>query len=339
MNNPSKAPAALAMLEMIGNGSFAQAIYTAAVLGIADALASGPATAGEIAARIHADEDAVYRLLRLLSSRGVFAADADGRFALNELSDPLRSDAEVSVRPWALFIGSPEHREHWSQLPEAIRTGTAVVPQLRGMSFFEYTRSNPRFGKLFNDAQTSVSEMTLQAVLAAFDFTPYPTVVDVGGGHGRFLGEVLRRTPGSRGVLYDLAAVVEGAPAELDRRGVAARCEVVAGSFFDGVPAGGDLYVLKHVLHNWDDTDTAKILATIRATMPASARLIMIEILLPEGNTPSLGLLTDLNLLTLFGGKERTERQYRDLLSQAGFRVDEVIPTRGSVSILAARPN
>jgi hypothetical protein len=328
----------MALMEMIGNGSFAQAIYAAAKLGIADVLANGALTAADIAVKIDADADAVYRLLRLLSSREVFQLQADGRFALNDLADPLRSDAEVSIRPWSLFIGSPEHREHWSHITTAVRTGDAVVPDLRGMPFFEYTETNLEFGKVFNDSQTSSSEVALKQVLAAYDFSPYPAIIDVAGGNARFLGEVLLRTPDSRGLLYDLPNVTEGAKARLDRLGLADRCSVEAGSFFDRVPAGGDGYILKHILHDWNDEKATRILTNVRAAMSPSSRLMVIEILLPEGNDPNFGFLTDLNLLLLFGGKERTEREYRQLLEKTGFEVERIVPTTGVVSVIEARP-
>ncbi|WP_084478164.1 methyltransferase [Nocardia jejuensis] len=330
-------PAAIALMEMIGNGSFAQAIYVAADLAIADVLAAGPMTAADIAEKISANADAVHRLLRLLSSRGVFALEADGRYALNELSDPLRSDAEVSVRPWSLFVGSPEHREHWSHLSEGIRTGEAVVPAVRGVPFFEFTRQNPAFGKVFNDAQTSVSGMTLKAVLGSYDFSRYSTIVDVGGGHGRLLSEVLLSAPDSSGVLYDLPAVVDGAQVRMESLGLAERCTVQPGSFFESVPAGGDAYILKHIIHDWNDADSVRILRNICQAMSAESRLILIEIVLPEGNTPHLGLLTDLNLLALFGGKERTEQQYRDLFTEAGLTIERVLPTGGPAGIIEAR--
>ncbi|WP_280376982.1 methyltransferase [Nocardia wallacei] len=335
MNSVPQVPAPMALMEMIGNGSFAQAIYVAAKLGVADVLADGPLDAAQIAARADTDTDATFRLLRLLSSRGVFRMEPDGRFALNELSDPLRSDAEVSIRPWSLFIGSPEHREHWSHLDEAVRTGKAVVPALRGMSFFEFTRSNPEFGKVFDDSQTSVSGLTLRAVLSSHDFSPYSVIVDIGGGNGRLLGEILSRTPGSRGVLYDTAPVVEGARERLSAFGD--RCTITAGSFFDAVPPGGDAYILKHVLHNWSDDEARTILGNIKQAMSPEGRLLVIEILLPEGNAPNLGFLTDLNLLALFGGKERTEREHRELLAAAGFEVERVVPTPAAVSIMMAR--
>jgi len=335
VNAIPKVPAPMALMEMIGNGSFAQAICAAAKLRIADALADGPLGVGDIAAKTDTDAGAVFRLLRLLSSRGVFRMEPDGRFALNELSDPLRSDAEVSIRPWSLFIGSPEHREHWSHLDEAVRTGKAVVPALRGMPFFEFTQSNGEFGKIFNDSQSSVSELTLRAVLGAYDFSPYPTIVDVGGGTGRLLGEILSRTTYSRGILYDAPSVVAEAQERL--RPIADRCAIEGGSFFDSVPAGGDAYILKHVLHNWDDERALTILGNIKRAMLPESRLVIIEILLPEGNEPNLGFLTDLNLLALFGGKERTERETRELLSTAGFSIERIVTTPAAVSVVEAK--
>src|SRR3954467_8217049 len=243
-------PAPAAMIEMILAGWTSQAITVAAQLGVADALAGGPLPIDELAARVDADDDALRRLLRALVSRGVFRHRRDGRYELNSLADTLRSDAVVSMTSAARFYGSQEQRERWTLLVDSVRTGTSVVPALRGKSSFDYFAEEPELAELFNQTMTSVSEMTDATVVAGYDFSVYPTIVDVGGGHGPLLAAILAAAPGSRGVLYDLPAGVANGPDLLGLRGVADRVRIAEGSFFDGVPSNGDAYVLKNIVHD-----------------------------------------------------------------------------------------
>jgi O-methyltransferase domain/Dimerisation domain len=217
------APPAAAMLEMIFGAWIAQGIAVAADLKVADALAAGPLPIDELARRVGADPDALARLLRALMSEGVFVQRRDGRYALNALGDTLRSDAPISIAGMARMVGAPQHREHWSHLVDAVKTGQAVPPKLRGMSGWDYLAEQPELAEIFNDAMTSISEWAIDPVVAAYDFALYPTVVDVEGGHGRLLAAIVTATPEARGVLYDLPQVVEGAPELLQKYGVADR--------------------------------------------------------------------------------------------------------------------
>ena len=262
------APPAGAMMEMILWAWRVQGISVAAELKVADALADGPLTADELARRVGADPDALARLMRALISEGIFKRRRDGRFALNALGETLRSDAPMSMAGMARMVGHPHYREHWSGLVDAVRTGEAYPPKLRGMGSWEWLETQPEFAAVFNDAMTSVSEFAVAPVVAAYDFTPFSTIVDVGGGHGRLLAAIVAATPGVRGVLYDLPQVVEGAPELLTKHGVADRVAVEAGSFFDAVPAGGDAYVLKNVIHDWPDAESLTILRNIRTAAP-----------------------------------------------------------------------
>ena len=205
-------PAPAAMIEMILAGWTSQAITVAAQLGVADALADGPLPIDELAARVDADADALRRLLRALISRGVFRHRRDGRYELNSLADTLRSDAPASMKSAARFYGSQEQRERWTLLVDSVRTGTSVVPALRGKSSFDYFAEEPELAELFNQTMTSVSEMTDATVVAGYDFGAYPTIVDVGGGHGPLLAAILAAAPASRGVLYDLPTGRRGRP-------------------------------------------------------------------------------------------------------------------------------
>ncbi len=198
------------MFDLITAAWISQALAAAADLGVADALADGPLPIDELATRVGADPDALARLLRALISQGIFRQRRDGRFDLNPLADTLRSDAPVSMRGMARFVGSPQHREHWSLLTQAIRTGKSVIEGLRGKSGFDYLADEPELGEIFNTAMTSVSELAIGPVIAAYDFSQYATIVDVGGGHGRLLSAILEATPAANGVLYDLPEVVAG---------------------------------------------------------------------------------------------------------------------------------
>jgi hypothetical protein len=330
------APAPIAIMEMILATWFSQAITAAAQLGIADALAERPLTRDELARKIDADPEAVGRLMRVLMSRGVFKQGRGGKYALNPLGDSLRADAEVSMKGAALFFGSRQHREHWTYLSDAVRSGKPWVPVIRGKEFFEYLDDEPEFAALFNDAMTSTSELTEAAMTAAYDFSRFDVIADVGGGHGRLLAGILATAPQARGVLFDLPHVVEGAPALLARRGVAGRVTVQPGSFFEGAPTGADAYVMKNVIHDWADDDARKILRNIRAAAGPNAKLLLFELVIPEHNREFLGKLIDMEMLLLAGAKERTADQWRELLSQAGFRLSRIVDTASPLSVIEA---
>jgi hypothetical protein len=329
-------PGQVNLTEMIGAAWFAQAIHAAAELGIADILADGPATAAQIAERVHASPDAVERLLRLLASRKVFAQQRDGRYRLNRNARPLRS-GPGSLRGFALFAGSPAHREHWSGLANAIRTGSPAVETVRGEPFFSYIHRDRQLAALFEGSMTGISALITPLTLAAYDFRRFPVIADIGGGDGQFLAEILASAPGSRGILFDLDAV----PARklLQERGLKPRCTVVSGSFFEGVPPGADAYVLKHVIHDWPDTDAVRILRQVHAAMAPNATVLIVEAVLPEGHSAHPGKLTDLEMLVSTGGRERGAHQFRELLATAGFTVRRIIATAGPVSIVEARPS
>ncbi|HEU4360968.1 MAG TPA: methyltransferase [Mycobacterium sp.] len=331
-------PAPVAMSEMVLAGWTAQAITAAADLAVADALSDGPLHSAELARRVDADPDALDRLMRALVSCGVFRQRRDGRYQLNGLGATLQSTAAVSLAGAARFYGSPEHREHWSSLTDSIRTGETVVPAMRGMDFFAYAAANPEFGDKFNQAMTSVSELALTPVVAAYDFRPYRTIVDVGGGYGRLLAAILAATPTARGVLYDLPAVVANAPQLLTERHVADRVEVIAGSFFDRIPAGGDAYVLKHIIHDWPDEAAVQILRNVREAAGTAARVLLVEFGIPRHNREFIGKWTDLEMLLCAGARERTEPEFARLFGRAGLELTRVVQTASPFSVVEARP-
>ena len=331
------APAPAAMMEMILATWTSQAITVAAQLGVADALADGPLAIDELAARVGADADALRRLLRALISRGIFRHRRDGRYELNSLADTLRSDAPVSMNCAAQFYGSHEQRQRWTLLVDSVRSGNAVVPGLRGVESFDYFAQEPELAELFNQTMTSVSEMTDATVVAGYDFRAYPMIVDVGGGHGPLLAAILAAAPASRGVLYDLPRVVANAPSLLREHNVEDRVRIAQGSFFDGVPGGGDAYVLKNIVHDWPDEKAVQILRNVRAAAGPRATLLLVEFVIPNHDREFPGKWVDLEMLLNLGARERTAAEYRDLLSQAGFRMTQVVQTASPLSVVEAR--
>jgi hypothetical protein len=323
-------------MEMVVETWAAQAITAAAELGIADELAKGPLSAEDLATAVKADPEALRRLLRALISRGIFRQRRDGRYDLTPLADTLRRDAEVSMVGWARWLGSPQHREHWSHLIDAIRTGRSVIPELRGKPAFDYLASEPELGEIFNQAMTSASHLSIAPVIAAYDFSRYGTVVDVGGGHGRLLAAILTATPGARGILFDQPQVVAGAPALLAEHHVEDRVHVVEGSFFDAIPGGGDAYVLKSVIHDWPDEDAVRILRNVRAAAGDGAHVLLIELVIPEHDREFMGNWIDLEMLLALDARERTADEYGRLLSRAGFRMTRVVQTASPLSIVEA---
>ena len=330
------APPHAAMMEVIVGAWTAQAITATADLGVADALAKAPLSIDELAAAVDADPDTLGRLLRALISRGIFRQRRDGRYDLNPLADTLRSDADVSMAGMARWVGSPEHREHWSHFADAVRTGRAVIPELRGKPAFEYLADEPALAEIFNDAMTSASVLSIAPVIAAYDFSPYATIVDVGGGHGRLLAAILAATPAARGVLFDLPQVVAGASTVLREHHAHDRVRIAEGSFFERVPDGGDAYVLKHVIHDWPDDDAVHILRNVRTAADAGKRILLVECVIPTHNREFLGKWLDLEMLIGAAARERTATEYGQLLNRAGFQMTRVVETASPFSIVEA---
>ncbi|MFE9580293.1 methyltransferase [Nocardia sp. NPDC006044] len=331
-------PGQVAVMEMLAAGWLTQAIHAAAELGVADALADGPRSGAELATAVGADEDALHRLLRLLIGHGIFTRRRDGRYALTPMARALRRDADVSLRDAALFFGCAIHRENWSHLVDAVRTGKPVGPALHGMSFFEHARADRGLGTLFDNAMTSIGSLGLAPLLAAYDFAQFETLVDVAGGEGTMLAEILCRAPRSKGILFELPEVAESASSRLGELGLAGRCAVERGSFFDAVPQGGDAYILKHILHDWPEDDAGRILTSVRAAMKPDARLLIIELVVPENTRPHPGKYIDLEMLVNTGGRERSADEYREFLARFGFTLSRIVPTVSPDNILEAVP-
>jgi predicted transcriptional regulator len=320
-------PPFLELYQLTTGAWLSQAISVAARLGVADAIAEGASGTTEIAERVGADTSTLYRLLRALSDHGVVTEEPGGRFTLTPMGESLRSDAPHSLRRWAIWTGARFYRDAWSELEQAVRTGEPAFARVHGTDLFGYLGAHPDDAAVFDGAMQDIAGNFLAGILAVYDFSGYPTVVDVGGGTGALLCSILHASPDTRGVLVDTPPVLAAAEPVLAAAGITDRCQTVPGNFFDQVPSGGDLYILSNIIHDWDDEAALRILATCRAAMRTDSRLLVIELVLPDDARPSMGKLLDLEMLSVTpNGRQRTQAQYTELLSRARLDVTRSIP-------------
>jgi hypothetical protein len=330
--------AAADLRRMIVGYRLSQALHVAAKLGIADLLAEGPRHAEELAGVTGSHPSSLYRVLRLLASEGVFEELEEGQFTLTPLAEPLRSDAPNSLRARAIFDGEEWNWHPWGNLLHSTKTGGSAFDHTYGMAVFDYLKETPEAATSFDSLMAAQTRPWALSVADAYDFADIGTLVDVGGGYGALLAAILTANPHLKGVLVELPHVVAGARPKLEEAGLAGRCQTVAGDFFQSVPDGGDAYILKHVLHDWDDDRCVSILGNCRRAISNEDRLLVIEILIAPGNEPGYGKYLDLNMLVLTKGRERTEEQYRTLFEAAGFTLSRVVATRSELSIIEGRP-
>jgi hypothetical protein len=313
-----------------------QAVSVAARLGLSDLLASGPRSVAELAEAADADEQALARLMHVLTTLGLYSQAEDGSYTATELGAALRTDEPRSVADWVRFVGRPFHWQAYGALEQAVRTGGTAFESVHGQSMWEYTSKHPDDRQMFDAAMTSVSQAVADDVVDAYDFGRFATVVDVGGGRGLMLSTILRRHPAVEGVLFDQPDVVAGAPELLAGAGVSERCRIVGGSFFDAVPDGADAYVLKSVIHDWADAEAIKILRVCRAAMARDARLLLLEQLLDQSPDPVRTALSDLTMLVMAGGRERTTDEYRALLAAADLDLVGTVATASTTFVIEA---
>jgi hypothetical protein len=315
-----------------------QGVYVAAKLGIADLLVAGPVHYEDLARKTHTDAPSLYRIMRALASVGVFAELKAGQFALTPMASLLQSSVPNSMRSLAIMYCEEQYHA-WGSLLQSVRTGQPAFEHQFGVDVFEYFRQNPEAGAIFNEAMTNWTTQASAAVAATYDFSRFGSMIDVGGNQGTLLATILRQYPTARGTLFDLPHVVATAKDHLVTAGVDSRCAILGGDFFNAVPSGGDAYLLSYVLHDWDDERCVAILAQCRKAMAANGTLLVIEMVLPEGNEPSFGKWLDLHMLVMASGRERTAEQYRVLLQAGGFDLKRVIPTPAGSSIVEATPD
>lgn len=327
------------LLQLSCGFMFTAALYTAAKLDLAGLLAKGPRTAAELAAATRSHEGALYRVLRALVSVGVFAETSPRTFTLSPMAEPLRSDLPGNVRDLVLWVGNRFHFHTWAEMPWSVQTGKPAVEHLYGKPCFECLDAMPDVAQDFNAGMTCLSGRIAPALLEAYDFSGVGTLMDVAGGHGFVLCEVLRRYPQMKGILFDMPSVIEGAKCRVCDLKLDHRCTPVAGDFFQHIPPGADAYYLQHIIHDWDDQQALKILANCRQALAgrSDARLLVVDCVLTPGPEPHFGKLLDLEMLLMPGGYERTEPEFRELFAKAGLRLTRIVPMKAAESVIEAR--
>lgn len=340
MGTQSASPVtALDLLRMTDGLIIHQTLYAAAKLGIADLLKDGPSCTAELAATLQVNDDALYRILRFLSGQGVFRETAPRRFTNSALSEWLRTDVPGSVRSILIFRGSPGYFSHFGDLLCSIETGAPTREKALGMNGFEHLRRNPEEGRIFDDAMTEVSMVWAPSIAAAYDFGKWGSLMDIGGGNGMLLATIMKAHPELRGVLADEPQVLERARQRAFWSGnLIGRVQFEPMDFFQAVSPGCRAYLMKNIIHDWDDERARRILLNCRQAVPDDGVLLLVEYCLGDENMPALGKTIDVVMLTITGGKERTVSEHRDLLASAGFWINQTIPLSNDAMILEARP-
>ena len=330
-----KASDPMILMNLTAGKWVSQAIAVAAELGIADLLKDGAKSAADIARAANASEDGVYRLLRALGSVGLFAETGDRRFRLTPLGKLLRTDSPEAQGGYARFTGHESTWRPWGELRHSVRTGEPGFDHVFGMPIFEYFAKMPEAAAVFDAAMTSISTFESKAVAAAYDVSGVSTLVDVAGGHGLLIMTILKANRKMGGILFDLPHVTAGAPALLQNGGVADRCQIVSGDFFASVPEGGDAYIMKHIIHDWDDERATQILRNCHRAMRSGGKMLIVDAVIPPGNAAHFGKLLDLEMLVLTPrGRERTRVEFQDLLKRSGFRLRRVVSTETHLSLV-----
>ena len=324
------------MIQMATGHWLSTLVYTAAKIGLADRLAAGPQSAEDLSGPTGLNSRALHRFMRTLASFGILTQLEDGRFDLTELGATLKEGAPGSARSTVLTMSGPLMTRSFDELEYSLATGKPAAEKVFGKNIFDYLAERPEEAARFSESMVGIHGGEPPTVAAAYDFSDCATIVDVGGATGNMLAHILTRYPQPRGVLYDRAHVVTEAPALLRQHGVLDRVTIVPGNFFESVPTGGDAYILSHIIHDWSEEQCLTILGNCRKAMTPEGKLLIVEFVLPEGNTPHFGKLADMVMLACPGGEERTAAEYDVLLDAAGLRMTRVVPTTSDVSIVEA---
>ncbi|MEZ4409485.1 MAG: methyltransferase [Polyangiales bacterium] len=329
-------PPGIASLDFVSDMMGFAVAYAACDLEVLDAIKAGRHTAAEVASATGLSEDRAYRILRAATQIDLVKEEPGRRFTLLPVGASLCKDAD-GFRDFLIFMGRVG-MTNWARLPDVARDGRTAIELNTGKKPFEFFTGEPEVADSFNRGMTAVSNVAVDAFLAAYPLTGVSTFVDVGGGHGRLIAGALRVAPAMKGILFDLPSVVAGADPILAQYGVKARCEVVGGSFFESVPEGGDLYVMKSIIHDWDDDDARKILATLRRAMKPDARLALYETVVPDPGKKHFAKFLDIEMMVHAGGRERTREEYAALAAREGLRLQRVVPTAGPMSVVELTP-
>lgn len=332
-------PPQTAVMHIIAGYWLSRSVYLAARLKLADAIDDGELGLPELAVKTGTNPTALRRLMRALTSHGFFLEREDGCFAQSPLSETLRSCKPGSMRGLAEAELGHDHYEAWGQIETCLRQNGTAFERIYGMPIWRYYGEHPETEALFAEAMSNFTTIAHGGILGSYEFAPFKMAIDVGGGHGAFLKAVLDRHIDASGILFDVPTVIaEAEKAGAITGGSNGRIHPVGGNFFKGVPAGGDLYLLKFILHDWKDEQAIQILSSVRKAIAPAGRLAVVEIVLPNGNEPHVGPLIDLNMMVMTGGTERTEVEYGQLLAKSGFRLERVAPTKSPFSVIEAVP-
>ncbi len=334
---PEALPPFAQIFQIAVGGWISSAVAAFARLGVADHVDATPRSAEEIAAKVGARPELLYRLMRTTATVGILSETADRRFVETPLSAALRSDAVPGTRAFTMFNCEEWHVRGWQQLAETIQTGQRPTERIYGVPLFEYMRKNPAEATVFNQVMTDLSMLDAPAVADAYDFSGIRHITDVAGGHGQLLSTILQRNPHLKGTLYDLPQVMDGV-AGGPTEPVKDRIQFVAGSMFESVPAGSDLYMMKYIIHDWPDDKCVQILKACRANVGAGGKLLVIDMVMPGPNEFHFSQVADLEMMLFPSGKERTETEFRELFAAAGWKLTRVIPTASHVSIVEGVP-
>jgi len=331
------APPFAQTLQLLFGSWISSAVATLARLGVPDFIDETPRSAEEIAPKVGAQPDLLYRLMRATSSVGVLSETADRRFVQTATSASLRTDAVPCLRNVATFVSDEWHVRGWGLLDETVRTGQRPTEKLYGMPLFEYLVKHPAEGAAFHGGMTDLSMVDGPAVAAAYDFSGIGSIADIGGGHGLLLATILQHNPGMKGILYDQPSVIAGA-AGGPTEPVKDRVTLTAGDMFASVPQGCDAYTMKYIIHDWMDEPCLKILKGCRAGVNPGGKLLVVDMVVPGPNEFHMGKIADLEMMLFPSGKERTEAEFRELFAAAGWKLTRVIPTASHVSIVEGVP-
>jgi len=330
------APPEAVLTQMITGSLGSQAVYVAAQLGIADLLVHGPRNVDDLALAADVDAPSLYRVLRALASFGVFEEYGFRVFGLTPTGELLRSDSPRSLRDLAIFMGEDWHWRVWGRTLYSVRTGKAAWKEVHGQEVFPYFAGNPEAAKIFDRAMTSLSNLAIKAVVEGYDFADIEALVDVAGGHGRLLTAILDEHRSMHGVLFDQAHVLEGAKDNEHVKALSERLKLVSGDFFASVPAGFDGYIMKHIIHDWDDERAVQILRNISKVMRDDGRVMLVEAVITTDGKQDFGKLLDIEMLVSPGGKERTAGEYRELFARSGLKMTRIVPTKSPYSVIEA---
>lgn len=330
------------MLQMISGFRVSRAIYVAAKLGIADLLKDGPKSSEELARLTSTHPPSLYRVIRALASVGIFAEGEQGRFTLTAIGNTLQSDVPGSLRAWAILVLGEEDYQAWGDLMHTVRTGETTFDHVFGMGIFQYEAQHPEHAKIFDEAMANLIGVYNSAVLASYSFSSIEKLVDVGGGDGSLMVAVLQTKPKMQGMLFDLPHVAEKAKQKITEAGLSGRCEFVSGDALISVPSGGDAYILSRVINSFDNERAVAILQNCRRAITQKSKLLLVERVLPDRVERSMAaqgpVISDLNMMVISGGRERTAMEHRALLETAGFTLTNIIPTQSEVTIIEAEP-